>query len=139
MCRNVLGFAHEQGRPDRGKFIEIDFDAIAQFEQEEGWPNGTWQSQFMMCNETRYGRRYGCRILNRYDFASISHYPNILGDRIQRVIIKNKTSCGEGGCQFGQRLALSPLDVKDIQKLYNCGKLVTYLTKRLRQEHNMIV
>ena len=91
----------------------------------------------MMCNETRYGRRYGCRILNKYDYASISHYPNVLGDRIKRVIIMNKTSCGEGGCQFGQRLALSPLDVKDIQKLYNCGKLVTYLNKRLRQEHNI--
>ena len=127
MCRNVLGFAHEQGRPDRGKFIEIDFDAIAQFEQEEEWPNGTWQSQFMMCNETRYGRRYGCRILNQYDYASISHYQNVLGDRIQRVIIMNKTSCGEGGCKFGQRLALSPLDVRDVQKLYKCGKSFTYL------------
>ena len=122
LCNNVVGFAHEQGRPDRNKFITINFDAIAQFERDEGWPEGTWQNQFLMCNETRFGRKYGCKVFNRYDYSSISHYPNVLGEDIPRVIIVNKTSCGENGCQFGQRFSLSPLDVADIEKVYQCGK-----------------
>ena len=75
---NTLGFAHEQGRPDRDQFIEIDFEAIAKIERDEGWPNGTWQNQFLMCNQTRFGRKYGCKTFNRYDYSSISHYPNVL-------------------------------------------------------------
>ena len=120
----IWGFAHEQGRPDRDQFITIDFEAIAQIERDEGWPNGTWQNQFLMCNETRFGRKYGCKTFNRYDYSSISHYPNILGENNPKVIIVNKTSCGEDGCKFGQRLTLSPLDVADIEKVYQCGRFV---------------
>ena len=75
-----------------------------------------------MCNETRFGRKYGCKTLNKYDYASISHYPNVLGEDHPRVVFVNKTACGKNGCQFGQRLYLSPLDVADIEKVYQCGK-----------------
>ena len=118
---SYLGFAHEQGRPDRDQFITTDFQAIAQFERDEGWPNGTWQNQYLMCNETRFGRKYGCKTFNEYDYASISHYPNVLGEDHQRVVIVNKTACGKSGCQFGRRLYLSPLDIADIEKVYHCG------------------
>ena len=77
----------------------------------------------MLCNETRFGQKYGCRTLNKYDFSSISHYPNIIGENNPRIIIVNKTNCGTKGCNFGQRNVLSPLDVADIEKLYQCGKL----------------
>ena len=59
---------------------------------------------------------------NEYDYSSISHYPDILGEDNPKVVIVNKTSCGEDGCQFGQRISLSPLDIADIEKVYKCGK-----------------
>ena len=123
MSCSILGFAHEQGRTDRNQFIEVNFEAIAKFETDEGWPNATWQKQFMLCNETRFGEKYGCKTLNKYDFSSISHYPNVIGENNPRIIIVNKTDCGIEGCNFGQRQSLSPLDVADIEKLYDCGIL----------------
>ena len=113
---------HEQSRNDRDVFIDVDFAAIMEFEKSEGWPNGTWVKQFLKCNETRFGRKWGCKILNKYDYGSITHYPSMLGQRNPRKIIENKLPCGEEGCNFGQRFTLSSLDVSDLEKLYQCSK-----------------
>ena len=118
---HVVGFVHEHTRNDRDEYIKVDFEAIKMFEKDEGWPNGTWASQFKLCNTTRIGRRWGCKVLNPYDLNSITHYPDVIGENNPRRIIFNKTSCGENGCNIGQRLHLSSLDVADIEKLYGCS------------------
>ena len=118
----LLGMGHEQSRPDRDNHIDVDFASIMQFEKDEGWPNGTWVKQFLKCNETKFGRKWGCKTLNKYDYNSITHYPSRLGQVNPRTIIRNKLPCGEEGCHFGQRWSLSSLDVADLEKQYQCSK-----------------
>ena len=118
---HAVGFVHEQTRSDRDNFIHVDFDEIAQFEKDDGWPNGTWAKQFIKCNYTRIGRKYGCRVLNTYDKDSITHYPAVIGESNPRTIITSKVPCGVGGCNFGQRVGLSDGDIADIEKLYQCS------------------
>ena len=118
---HAIGFMHEQNRSDRDAIINIDFDEIENYERDEGWPNGTWAKQFIKCNYTRIGRKYGCKILNSYDKQSITHYPATLGESNPRTIITSKVPCGEEGCNFGQRVGLSNGDIADIEKLYQCS------------------
>ena len=118
---HTIGFVHEQNRSDRDAFIDVDFDEIEKFERDEGWPNGTWTKQFMKCNYTRIGKKYGCKILNEYDKESITHYPAVIGESNPRKIIKSKLPCGIEGCNFGQRIGLSDGDIADIEALYQCS------------------
>ena len=73
---HTIGFVHEQTRSDRDEHINVDFEAIKNFEKDEGWPNGTWAKQFTKCNLTRFGKKWGCKVLNPYDANSITHYPS---------------------------------------------------------------
>ena len=85
-------------------------------------PNGTWQKRYIKCNLTRLGQKWGCRVMNPYDYSSITHYPAFLGERNPKRVITPKSQCGNQNCTLGQRHQLSRIDIKDIEMVYDCGK-----------------
>ena len=121
---SVLGFQHEQNRNDRDDYIEIDYDAIKQVEQENFLRPNSFRNQFRKCNLTRTGKRWGCKRINNYYLESILHYSNTYLERSTPRIFKAKVNCSNEECDFGQRRELSRLDVSDIEELYKCGRLV---------------
>ena len=108
----VIGFYHEHSRPDRDQFIEIDWDELKAVAKED----------FLFRLEKDYKKCETCSSWGSYDFNSLMHYPGVRGSK-NRTIIKPKPGfCpNEDSCNMGQRKGLSPLDIDDIQKLYNCG------------------
>ena len=111
------GFYHEHSRPDRDNFIDIDYDELTAVAQED----------FLFRLEKDYKKCETCSSLGPYDFNSIMHYPDVRGSK-NRTIIKPKPGLCENSelCNMGQRQGLSPLDVEDIQKFYDCGKFEIY-------------
>ena len=63
-----------------------------------------------------------CKSLGPYDLQSLMHYPAYLGTNNRTVITINKGACKGSECTIGQREGLSPLDVEDIQRFYDCGE-----------------
>ena len=57
------------------------------------------------------------------------HYPEHLGTKNRTVITVKEGVCSGSGCQIGQRDGLSPLDIQDIQRYYDCGNLKLYIYK----------
>ena len=119
---HIVGFVHENNRDDRDQNVRVDFQAIQDYEKTMFLPNGTWQKQFIKCSQTRMGKKWGCQMLNAYDHASITHYPEKISDDFSKSIITSKKICGNKTCDIGQRERLSKLDIKDIEALYECGK-----------------
>ena len=105
---------------DRDEYIEVDYDAIRQVEEEDNLKTGYYRNQFMKCNLTKTGKKFGCKKIGHYDGNSILHYKNIFGDQSPRTIFTTK-KCINGECDYGQRRELSPGDVRDIEDLYKCG------------------
>ena len=118
---SLIGFLHEQNRNDRDDYIEIDYDAIEEIEQEHYLRSGSLRHQFKKCNLTKIGKRWGCKRINKYDLESILHYSNTYLDTLAPKIFKAKVKCDGIECNYGQRNGLSPLDVSDIEELYKCG------------------
>ena len=114
---------HENNRDDRDGFIEVNFNAIKEFEQDMFLPNGTWQKRYIKCNFTRLGRKWGCRVMNTYDYLSITHYPAFLGEGNPKQVITPKSQCTDQNCTLGQRQQISRIDIKDIETIYECGKI----------------
>jgi len=124
---HILGFYHQSTRPDRDEYIDVDFQAIDDYETAM-YINNTRASikkNYIRCNETNFGKARGCVSLGRYDPNSISHYPPSVPGNKYIVIIELKEKalslCGEKGCNPGQRESLSEKDIDDVTSLYNCG------------------
>ena len=113
---------HEHTRTDRDEHIEMDHEAIRQVEMSDVVPIGTHAAKYHLCNETKLGRLFNCKILNSYDKSSIMHYSNKIGSINPRVVFRSRQPCPNNDCKFGQREQLSPMDIKDIEDAYNCGK-----------------
>jgi len=94
---HALGFFHEQSRQDRDKYVEIKFDNIIPVEKHN------------FIKEEHVLRELP------YDTGSVMHYSSYLFSRNGK-----KTIVAKGGQTLGQRKGLSPLDIKKINKLYNC-------------------
>ena len=109
---------------DRNDYIEMDYDAIALVEKEDVVPIGTHAKKFHLCNETKLGRLFTCKILNSYDKSSIMHYRNKIGSINPTVVFQSKQPCPNNDCKFGQRKNLSPMDIKDIEDAYDCGEFL---------------
>ncbi|CAG0924489.1 unnamed protein product [Notodromas monacha] len=98
---HALGFDHEHSRPDRDKFVFVNWCNISQ----------GFEPQFKI--------RYGKLSENgRYDYGSVMHYPaHAFADlKLLPTIIPNKKHIGPRG--IGQRLWLSPDDVYKINAAY---------------------
>ena len=104
---HVIGFWHEQSRPDRDKYITI-------------------HSQNILPGSENNFRKISSSIINSlgvpYDFSSIMHYHNESFAKSGTFTISSK----ERGIPFGGAPELSPLDIKQTNLLYKdqCGKLM---------------
>ena len=123
---------------DRDDFVNIDYDAIEQFEIAKFHRiNNRTRKQFILCDETQIGQGKGCRRIGAYDGNSIMHYPPTLTtqviengsfvDKTFRVLTLKQEAhelCKDGSCNPGQRNGLSVNDISDIATLYKttCGK-----------------
>ena len=90
-------------------------------EEEDFVPTGAYARKYHLCNETKIGRLFTCKILNAYDKSSIMHYSNRMPHN-PREVFRSKQPCPNNDCKFGQREHLSPMDIKDIEDAYNCGE-----------------
>ncbi|CAF0738946.1 unnamed protein product [Rotaria sp. Silwood1] len=99
---HVLGFRHEQSRPDRDSYITINHPNI-QSGKEHNFNKYTW----------------GVTVLDQnspYDFASIMHYgATAFSSNGQPTIIPKQTNV-----RIGQREKLSGTDIDEIRAFYDC-------------------
>ena len=106
------GFYHEHSRADRDKFITVNTSAIKEVEAED----------FLFRQEKNYKKCTNCQSFGPYHLQSLMHYPMYLGSKNRTVITVKEGVCEGSNCRIGQRDGLSPLDVVDIHRFYDCGE-----------------
>ena len=127
-------------RLDRDRFIDIDFEAIKQFEIAIfGRVTNRQKKQYTKCDQTKIAERKGCQPIGVYDANSIMHYPTELTTKVIEngsyvdktftfMTLKQEAHdlCEDGRCTPGQRNGLSANDISDIASLYQttCGKQI---------------
>ena len=135
---NIFEFYHEVTRLDRDDFVDIDFEAIKQFEIAKfGRVTNRTKKEFIRCDRTKIAKRKGCQPIGVYDANSIMHYATELttqviedGNYVEKpftvMTLKQEAHdlCEGGRCTPGQRNGLSANDISDIASLYQttCGK-----------------
>ncbi|GMR40646.1 hypothetical protein PMAYCL1PPCAC_10841, partial [Pristionchus mayeri] len=100
---HAVGFFHEQSRSDRDEFIDIDWRNVM---------NGA-DDQF---------EKYNLNVIEHlnepYDYSSIMHYgPYAFSGSGKKTISAKRP----GSERMGQRVAFSQIDLRKINKLYNCA------------------
>ncbi|XP_070580371.1 zinc metalloproteinase dpy-31-like [Ptychodera flava] len=97
---HALGFFHEQSRPDRDDFVEVNFDNI-----QEGK-----EHNFNVKPMTTQGVHY--------DYGSVMHYGlyAFAKDRTVPTLILKQ----EHNANVGQRNGLSAFDIDEINRIYDC-------------------
>lgn len=106
---HAIGFYHEHNRPDRDKYIDIVYDNIYDY----------YENQFQKIPE---GESNTLGMV--YDPASIMHYKGDAFSRNGSATIKPK----DPSIPFGNAYELSPLDIAKANALYSCGKYSVSLT-----------
>ncbi|TKR63569.1 hypothetical protein L596_027382 [Steinernema carpocapsae] len=97
-----VGFFHEQSRTDRDQYIQIIWGNVMKGADD----------QF-----EKYGPVVIQDLGEPYDYSSIMHYgPYAFSDNGKKTIIALKP----GADRMGQRVAFSELDLRKINKLYEC-------------------
>lgn len=97
-----LGFFHEHTRPDRDKYISIDWANILKVHAH---------------NFQKYPRGLGSSFGKPYDYDSVMHYSMYAFSKDRRtptIVPRDKQAV------IGQRLGLSYYDREEINSLYNC-------------------
>ena len=111
----MLGFYHEHSRTDSRHHVDILWDEITRAEQEDFYPH--YKKNYIECTT--------CSTYGEYDLLSIMHYPSVLGMKNRTVIRPKPGLYSQDEINaMGQRTGLSPLDVEDIQKFYECGNFM---------------
>ncbi|VVC38250.1 Hypothetical protein CINCED_3A001724 [Cinara cedri] len=98
---HAAGFMHEQNRPDRDKYVTVNYDNI-----QSGRENNFEKAQSSMIDNQGIG----------YDYRSVMHYSANAFSKNGQPTINPKTQ----GVTMGQREGLSRKDIQKIQKMYNC-------------------
>ncbi|CAF4621965.1 unnamed protein product [Rotaria sp. Silwood1] len=99
---HVLGFFHEQSRPDRDEYVSIQWENII---------NGT---EF---NFQKYTWEDIDTLMIPYDYGSVMHYQaNAFSSNGLPTIIATKNS----SAVLGQRIGMGPSDILEVQRYYGC-------------------
>ncbi|ETE63923.1 hypothetical protein L345_10310, partial [Ophiophagus hannah] len=115
---HALGFLHEQTCSDRDNYVKINLEYVAKGE----WGN------FEKGNMTNLGLPYDYDSVmhyGAYDFSNTAGKPTI-------IPIPN------GSVPIGQRVGLSNLDVKKINKLYSCSDFTPCLMRIYTSEYQEV-
>ncbi|UJR33496.1 hypothetical protein I4U23_020941 [Adineta vaga] len=100
---HVLGFHHEQSRPDRDLSITVNYGNI-ELGKEHNFNKYTWGSTVFNQNTP-------------YDYVSIMHYgPNSFSKNGQPTIVPK-----DSNAKIGQRDKLSAVDIAEIRAFYKCS------------------
>ncbi|CAF2720988.1 unnamed protein product [Rotaria sp. Silwood2] len=100
---HVLGFYHEQSRPDRDSYVSIQ------------WSNIQPANVF---NFDKYNYSQVDTLMTSYDYGSVMHYERnafAINDSGVTIIPTQNASAF-----IGQRVQLSPIDILEIQRYYGC-------------------
>ena len=98
---HVIGFGHEQSRPDRDQFVYINWNNI---------PRTHWHNFCKFRTDEIDSRG------STYDYGSIMHYSNrSFGEGGGITIVPS-----EQGAIIGQRVNISKQDALQANKMYNC-------------------
>jgi hypothetical protein len=99
---HVIGFFHEQSRPDRDEFLQINLQNV---------------KTDMVHNFNKYA--WGSTVVNQgsnYDYASIMHYEtNAFSMNGKPTMVPRQT-----GVTIGKREVLSPTDIAEVRHFYGC-------------------
>ncbi|XP_033005243.1 astacin-like metalloendopeptidase [Lacerta agilis] len=107
---HALGFIHEQARNDRDKYVKIHLEYVTTGEQ----------GNFEKVDSNNLGLPY--------DYGSVMHYgPYDFSSAPGKATI---VPIPNASVPIGQRIGLSDLDVKKINKLYRCNCCSTVLRNR---------
>jgi len=108
---HTLGFFHEHTRLDRDQYLRMNWNSI-----------GSNKEQYKKCKWVA-ALHAGCReATTEYDYASIMHYKTQQTgfDGIKREVFTPLREV-PAGVKIGQRVELSPGDVKGIRDFYQCA------------------
>ncbi|CAF1299048.1 unnamed protein product [Rotaria sordida] len=100
---HVLGFYHEQSRPDRDSYVSIQ------------WSNILSANAF---NFDKYNDTQVDTQMTSYDYGSVMHYERTafaINSSLPTIIPTQNTSAF-----IGQRVQLSSIDILEIQRYYGC-------------------
>jgi len=103
---HVLGFYHEQSRPDRDDYVTIQYANII---------SGT-ENNFAKYSEVDIDL-----LQTSYDYGSVMHYESdaFSANGLRTIIPKNATAV------IGQRTGMSPIDILEVQRYYGCVSIPT--------------
>ncbi len=98
---HAIGFIHEQSRPDRDRYVTVNWQNIKSGEEN---------------NFQKYSSSFVNTLNTPYDFGSIMHYGTHYWSKNGRPTLVPKQS----GVSIGQSNGFSTLDLTRINRLYKC-------------------
>merc|ERR1719204_2904730 len=97
---HTLGMYHEQSRPDRDQYVDIDFGNV----------HDRFRGNFLTCQN--------CHTMNvPYEYGSVMHYGAFAFAKDR----SKKTITTKTGASIGQRSHMTELDAKSVNTLYGCS------------------
>ncbi|XP_059150805.1 hatching enzyme 1.2-like isoform X2 [Physella acuta] len=112
---HVLGFYHEQNRPDRDLYVNINETNVALIRD------------FYIRNSSVIDT-----LGTPYDFASIMHYNPYTASKDHAYPVLTPKPQFAHGVRLGQRVALTELDVIKLQRLYECVEDTSHIHSDLQ-------
>ncbi|KAH8267481.1 hypothetical protein KR018_007248 [Drosophila ironensis] len=100
---HALGFEHQHVAHNRDEYVQIEWDNI----------KNAYKINFFNNDKTSKYTSFG----EQYDYDSVMHYvPNAFTKNGKPTIVPLK----DGGFQMGQRITMSEIDIRKLNKMYKC-------------------